>query len=109
VVVTALAILDPWPQLRPGSEIATKAEAPPGVSREYQDSYRRALLWVLGDFNTCPGSQTAWSAGLPEPGLVDVEHQLLVGRVYSQALDEILNQQVSAGGEAALWWALGRG
>ncbi len=107
-MVSALAILDPSPALRAPAEIAIRADEPPDAGEEFRDSYRRALLWVLGSFNTCPGSRMAWSAGSPDPRTVDVEHQLLAGRMYSEALSEMVSQQFNAGGEAALWWALGR-
>jgi hypothetical protein len=108
-VVTALAVLDPSPRLRPADEIEARVRTPPGAGGKFTESYRRALLWVLGKSDTCPGSKTTWTAGIPEPRRVDVEHELLAGRVYSQAIDEILNQVVSGGGESALWWALCRG
>jgi hypothetical protein len=79
------------------------------VSAEYRDGYRRALLWVLGRETICPGSRNSWAGGRPATQLVDAESQLLDGRVYSQELEEILNQQFNAGGNAALEWALGRG
>jgi hypothetical protein len=78
------------------------------VSEEYRDGYCRALLWVLGTQTICPGSRNGWSGGRPTTQLVDAESQLLDGRVYSQEIEEIRNQQFNAGGNAALEWALGR-
>jgi hypothetical protein len=94
--------------LRPMPEIEAQLEAPAGVSAEYRDGYRCALRWVLGTESSCPGSRRSWPGGRPPAQRVNAECELLSGRVYSQELDEILNQQFSGGGEAALLWALGQ-
>ena len=107
-VLTALVLLDPAARLRPAAEIEARIDSSPGVSEEYRDGYRRALLWVLGTESTCPGSRNSWAGGRPTAQLVDAESQLLEGRVYSQEVEEILNQQFNGGGRAALELALGR-
>lgn len=106
-VVKAMAILNPSPHLRPLDEIAGKLSAPPGVSEDYKNGYRHALRWVVGESDKCPGSRTESTGGVPSPELVDAEYQLVVGHFYSEELKALLNQQFNAGGERALWWALG--
>jgi hypothetical protein len=93
--------------LRAAAEIEARLFSPSGVSEEYRNGFRRALLWVLGEEDTRPGSGTRWTGGLPTAELVDAECQLLSGYCYSQQDEHILNQQFTAGGHAALYWALG--
>jgi hypothetical protein len=106
-VCTALQLLDPRARLRPADELEARLDSPPGVSEEYHDGFRRAVLWVLGEEDTCPGSGQSWSGGLPSPQLVGAECELLSGHCYSQKRDEVLDQQFAAGGHVALYWALG--
>ena len=106
-VLKAMAILNPSPHLRSLDEIAGKLNAPHGVTDNYRNGYRHALRWVVGESDKCPGSRTESTGGVPSPELVDAEYQLVVGHVYSQELKALLNQQFNAGGEWALWWALG--
>ncbi len=108
-VLTALVLLDPAARLLPAPAIEARLESLPGASEEYREGYRRALLWVLGTESICPGSRNPWPRGRPTTQLVDAESQLLDGRVYSQEIEEILNQQFNGGANAALEWALGRG
>jgi hypothetical protein len=106
-VCTALQLVDPNASLRPADAIEAELESPPpGVTDEYHHGYRRALLWVLGAENTCPGSGLE-SRGRPTPLSVNAESELLSGRCYSQEPELVLDQQSAAGGEAALDWALG--
>lgn len=107
-VLSALVLLDPASTLRRAAEIEPALDTPPGVTAEFQDGFRRALLWVLGRANICPGSRSEWCGGQPSAQLVDAEFQLLVGRVYSQKMNEIFSQQFNSGGEAALSFVLGR-
>jgi hypothetical protein len=93
--------------LRAAAEIEARLFSPSGVSEEYRNGFRRALLWVLGEDDVRPGSRTSWNGGLPTAELVDAECQLLSGYCYSQQDEHILNQQFTAGGHAALYWALG--
>jgi hypothetical protein len=107
-VLAALVLLDPASRLRPMPEIEAGLDTGAGVSAEYRDGYCRALRWVLGTEASCPGSRRSWPGGRPTAQAVNAECELLSGRVYSEELDEIFNQQFNGGSEAALLWALGR-
>ncbi len=106
-VCTALQLLDPDASLRRTDEIEAGLRAPPGVTDEYRDGYRRALHWVLGAEDTCPGSGREWTGGTPTPLAVNAEYELLLGHCYRQEVEEVNNQQFNGGGAAALRWALG--
>jgi hypothetical protein len=108
-VCTALQLLDPGATLRPSEELEDGMGEPPGVSDEYRDGYRRALRWVRGLEEKCPGSGCEWAGGTPSPEIVNAEYELLLGHCYRQEPEEVANQQVTGGGAAALDWALGRG